>query len=76
MAKAKQSLQNQNGVIIGLVVAVFATNLFWFRQHLLQKDINTNQALTNFNQQVQINDLKLCINKNLKDCKYNALAQE
>lgn len=75
MAKNKQKLLNQDWVNIMLIVAVVATNLFWFVQFTSQKSINENHALTNFNQQVEINDLKLCINKQLKNCKYNPLAQ-
>jgi hypothetical protein len=76
MAKNKQQSRSTDLLVISLIAVVLATNAFWIAMFLSQRSINQDNATNDFNQQIQISNLKLCIEKELKDCTYLPLAQE
>lgn len=76
MKKNKQQSRSTDLLVISLIAVVLATNAFWIAMFLSQRSINQDNARNDFNQETQINDLKLCIQKELKDCTYLPLVQE
>lgn len=75
MAKNKQPTRSTDLLVISLIAVVLATNAFWIAMFLSQRSINRDNAKNDFNQEVQINDIKLCLYKDLKNCSYNNLVQ-
>lgn len=70
MAKAKQTLklQKRDWAIIGLVLAVIATNWVWYQYSKAQDITNRSNATSWLMHQVQINKLKACIDENTQPC--------
>lgn len=84
MAKAKQKskLQKRDWSIIGIIIAIMATNWFWYQAHQAQEISHRTATEAWLQHQVQINELKACIDKNIEPCEiapqqyYNSLKFE
>lgn len=70
MTKTKQTtkLQKRDWAIIGLVIAVIATNWVWYQYSKAQDITNRTDSSAWLAHQVEINKLKACIDEGTRPC--------
>lgn len=72
MSKIKSNkLQKRDWAIIFLFLVTIATNWVWYQYNQTQEITNKNNSSTWLGQQVQINNLKSCIDEGTKPCNLN-----